>query len=191
MKNSKYDSNNEKKFSEMTPAEKKKEILSWIIWIAAAVIIAVGLRTFVFEFVVVRGDSMNNTLFNGENVFVEKISKITDNYDYNDILIVKYPGRSEAFVKRLVGMEGDTIEVKDGYLYRNGEKIEEPFIRDGYMESDFKKITVPKGHVFVVGDNRNNSSDSRNAAVGPISENDIVGKAVFVMLPINSILGLG
>ena len=180
----------EKPFSEMTAKEKGKEILSWIIWLSAAIIIAVMLRTFVFEFAVVSGDSMNNTLYDKEYVFVEKISKLRDDYEYGDILIVHYPGSSAAYVKRLVGKEGDTIEVKDGYLYRNGAKTEEPYTKDEYINFDFEKITVPSGHVFVMGDNRNNSMDSRNPSVGPIAEEEIVGHASFVMLPISGLRGL-
>lgn len=86
------------------------------------------------------------------------------------------------WIKRVVGEAGDTMEVKSGSLYKNGEKVEEPYINEP-MESDFAPYTVPEGTVFVMGDNRNHSSDSRE--IGPVPLDHVVGKIVLRFYPFN------
>ena len=94
-----------------------REAISWVFCISVAILVALLLRIFVFELVMVQGESMEHTLHNGQTVFVEKVSRNFGNLSRRQIVIVKYPGREGAFVKRIVGLPGDTIEVKDGALY--------------------------------------------------------------------------
>lgn len=166
-----------------------KELISWVACIAAAVIIGMVLRTFVFEPVRVDGDSMNDTLANGEIMFVEKITRYSENFERGDIVIVHYPGSKAAYVKRIVGLAGDTVAVKDGKLYINGAAQEEPYILDPYINGEIESV-VPEGHIFVMGDNRNNSLDSRFAAVGPIPYDEVVGHATSVIWPISAWRGI-
>ncbi|MGI6665335.1 MAG: signal peptidase I [Christensenellaceae bacterium] len=167
-----------------------KEVLGWVICIVSAIIIAVLLRIFVFELIRVDGSSMLPTLEDKQTIFVEKISVKTHKIKRFDIIIVNYPGRDGEFVKRVVGMAGDRVEIKEGYLYVNDEKIEEDYTNDPVMYHDMEEIVVPEGHCFVMGDNRNNSLDSSSTAVGPIAYEQIVGKAFFVIFPLNKIHGL-
>ena len=163
-----------------------KEILSWVVCICGAVLIALLLRLFVFELVRVDGPSMQPTLYKDQTVFVEKLSVARGKIERFDVVIARYPGREGAYVKRVVGLPGDLIEIrKDGRLYVNGELQEEPYILDSFIEMQYGPYTVPQGCYFVMGDNRNNSLDSRSAEIGPISEDNIVGHALFVVWPIN------
>ena len=161
-----------------------KEALSWILCLVLAFAIAMTLRTFVFEFVRVDGDSMLPTLTTDERLFVEKLSKLSDDgIKRGDILIVKYPGKGDtAYVKRVVGIAGDTIEVREGVLYRNGEAVKEDYTLDDEMKYTFESYTVPEGNYFVLGDNRNDSLDSH--MIGSIPKDDIVGHAICVIWPI-------
>ncbi len=167
-----------------------RELLSWAIYILIAVAIAMLLRFFVFEFVRVDGPSMNPTLESGEAVFVEKVSKITGNFTRGEIVVVSYPNRTESFVKRIIGVPGDTVAITDGKAYLNGQTLDEPYIKEPYIEGDMETVTVPEGHYFVMGDNRNNSSDSRSSAVGPIPAENVIGHAMFIIWPLDQISGL-
>lgn len=160
----------------------KQEVIEWILTLGAALVIALLVRQFIFEPVRVDGHSMDDTLANGEVMFVTK-------FDYQfggeperfDVVICHYPGRgSTNFVKRVVGLPGDTVEVKGGYLYVNGVMYEEPYIthRPDYTMNAY---TVPEGMYFVLGDNRSNSNDSH--LVGPLSRDMIVGHVRCVLLP--------
>ncbi len=199
--------------------EKKKktvltEILEWVLTIAAAVAIALPIRAFAFELVRVDGESMNSTLANGEIMFVtkydyasnwlafpwqdaaakEKAARITTggNPQRFDVVICRYPGRGDTnFVKRVVGLPGDTVEIRDGYLYIDGEKYEEPYIRDEYrrgFSNTFGPYTVAEGEYFVLGDHRNNSNDSRSQ--GAIPRDMIIGHARTVLFPFSGIRGI-
>lgn len=191
----------------------KREILEWILTFLCAVMIALPVRAFAFELVRVDGESMNDTLANGEIMFVSK-------YDYAsawltfpwqddetkenavrlttggspqrfDVVICRYPGRGDKnFVKRIVGIPGDTVEIRDGYLYVNNEKYDEPYIREEYRGglSDYGPCTVPEGSYFVLGDHRNNSNDSRWQ--GTISRNMIIGHVRSVLYPFGSMRGI-
>ena len=204
--------------------EKKKrtvgqEIASWILTILIAVIAALLIRSFIFEPVRVDGQSMDDTLANGEIMFVTKFDYSTTwlslpwqdnaakqnmpriNFGGNpkrfDVVICRYPGRGDTnFVKRVVGLPGDTIELTDGYLYVNGEKYDEPYINDEYRKgplNTFRSYYVPKkgdtvngkevkeDMYFVMGDHRNNSNDSRS--VGAIERSMIVGHVRQVVYP--------
>ena len=202
----------------MKKEQKKKtvarEILEWILTIVAAVMIALPIRAFAFELVRVDGISMDSTLANGEIMFVskfdyattwlsfpwqneqakEKASRITTGGDPKrfDVVICRYPGRGDTnFVKRVVGLPGDTVELKDGYLYVNNEKYDEPYIRDEYRSgwlNTFGPCTVPEGHFFVMGDHRNDSNDSRSQ--GPLPRSMIVGHVRSVLYPFNEIRGI-
>ncbi len=203
---------------EKTKEKKKKtmarEILEWVLTVVAAVLIALPIRAFAFELVRVDGRSMNSTLADGEIMFVskldyastwlsfpwqddaskEKAPRITTGGDPKrfDVVICRYPGRGDTnFVKRVVGLPGDTVELREGYLYVNGEKYDEPYIQDEYRNgsgSAYGPYMVPEGHFFVMGDHRNNSNDSRSQ--GAISRDMIVGHARSVLFPFNEIRGI-
>lgn len=166
-----------------------KDVMSLVACFAIALIAAIGIRLFVFELVRVDGDSMKPTLYDGQTLFVEKISLYTGNIQRGDIVIVHYPGRTGAYVKRVVGLAGDTIRVENGYLYVNGEKQEEDYTLERVMNWDTEQTLVPEGCYYVMGDNRNDSMDSRS--IGPIPEDDLIGKALFVIWPIGAIHSLG
>ena len=191
-----------------------QEILSWVLTLLVAVIAALLIRSFVFEPVRVDGHSMDDTLADGEIMFVtkfdysttwlclpwadaeasEKSPRITfgGNPQRFDVVICRYPGRGATnFVKRVVGLPGDTIQLTDGYLYVNGEKYEEPYINDEYRTgrmNTFGPYTVPEGKYFVMGDHRNNSNDSRS--VGAIERTMIVGHVRQVLFPFGNWRGV-
>lgn len=169
-----------------------REVLSWAAWLLGAVVLALLLRFFVFEIVIVKGPSMQPTLHTGQNVFIEKVSKRFDGgIDYGEIVVVHYPLEDEEIIKRVIGLPGDTIEVRDGLLYRNGARVEEPYLNEPLMSFDMDEVTVPEGHYFVMGDNRNESMDSRSASVGPIPEADVIGHALCIIWPVSEWKGLG
>ena len=164
--------------------------MSWVICILTAVVVALLLRLFVFELVLVDGPSMQPTLYSNQTVVVEKCSKYFGNLDRGQIIIVRYPNREGAFVKRIVGLPGDVLEVKDGSLYRNGERQEEPYILEQEIRYDMAPVTVPPNHYFVMGDNRNDSQDSHSPSVGPIPYDNVIGHALCVIWPISDWRGL-
>ena len=166
-----------------------REALSWVFCISVAILVALLLRIFVFELVMVQGESMEHTLHNGQTVFVEKVSRNFGNLSRRQIVIVKYPGREGAFVKRIVGLPGDTIEVKEGALYVNDVRQDEPYIVEPYILQDFARVTVPEDCYFVMGDNRNNSMDSRDPTVGAIPFDQVIGHAMFVIWPLSDMQG--
>lgn len=163
-----------------------KEILSWVVCICGAVLAALLLRLFVFELVRVDGPSMQPTLANNQTVFVEKISSSRGDIERFDVVIVHYPGREGAYIKRVVGLPGDTIEIRnDGHLYINGEQQEEPYILEQFIIPGYDPYVVPDDCYFVMGDNRNDSMDSRSENVGPIPKDEVIGHALFVIWPLN------
>ena len=160
----------------------KQEIVEWVVTLAVALVIAVVVRTFIFEPVRVDGNSMYPTLKHGEIMIVSKM-------DYNfggvperfDVVICHYPGRGKTnFVKRVVGLPGDTVEIKDGHLIVNGVIYAEKFLHERPVD-DFGPVTVPEGQYFVMGDNRNNSNDSRRSEVGTLEREYIMGKVSAVL----------
>lgn len=161
----------------------KQEIIEWIVTLAVAAVIALSIKALIFEPVRVDGSSMSNTLMDGEILLVTKPEYLLGDPERFDVVICHYPDRGNTnFVKRIVGIPGDTVEVKGGYLYVNGEKYEEPYIdnRPNYTMSAY---TVPEGHYFVLGDNRSNSNDSH--LIGPITRDMVCGHVRHVVWPIS------
>lgn len=188
-----------------------REILEWAMTVVCAFMIAIPIRVFAFELVRVDGASMNDTLFDGEILFVSKYDyastwltcpwqneeekesavRITtgDNPERFDVVICRYPGRGDTnFVKRVVGLPGDCVEIRDGMLYINREMYDEPYIQRAYRSgglNNFGPYTVPEDHYFVLGDHRNNSNDSR--LQGAISRDMIIGHVRRVLYPLPSV----
>ena len=141
-----------------------------------------ALRLFVFELTDVNGKSMEPTLASSEMIFVEKISRYSGDINRGDIVIVQYPELDDTYVKRIIGIPGDRIAIKDGALYLNGDKMSESYIKEP-MNYSMEETTVPKGSYYVMGDNRNMSIDSRT--VGALPKDMIIGHAVFVVFPLS------
>lgn len=169
---------------------KRRETRGWIISMVLAVVVALSLRFFVFEFIRVEGESMMPTLLNNEYVFMQKVAYYFNDPKYGDIVICKFPNRSETFVKRVVGVEGDVIRITDGTLYINGEANYEHYDKETGIDHEMAELTVAEDSVFVMGDNRNHSLDSSNSSVGLLSESMLIGKAEFVLWPLNMMHGL-
>ncbi len=193
-----------KKKKEKPKKTVKQEIMSWIWTLLAALVIATVVRMFVFEPIRVDGGSMNNTLADGEIVFVSKLDYEFGEMQRGDVVICRYPGRTGTsihigaalsldsytlFVKRLVALPGDTVEISAGKLYVNGLIVEDP----AFMAStprDFARVTLGDNQYFVMGDNRYTSHDSRADDVGPIGKEAIMGKVKCVLFPFNKIRGI-
>ncbi|MCI1692879.1 signal peptidase I [Aneurinibacillus aneurinilyticus] len=170
-----------------------KELRSWMGPIGIGFILSIFISIFVFQPYKVEGHSMDPTLHDQERIYVSKLSHTFSNLpDYGDIVvidsrvnrertfkdnIVEHPffqlinGNTNEeifYVKRVIGKPGDVLEFKDHKVYRNGEAIQEPYIKETMdFESD-RKWVVPDNHIFVMGDNRNNSNDSRNIGFIPL-----------------------
>ena len=162
-----------------------REIASWCLWFAAAIVLATLIKTFLFEPIRVDGHSMENTLMNDEIVIVTKPAYKAGRINRFDVVICKYPERGDKlFVKRLVGLPGDTVAMTGGTLSVNGEVIDEPYI-DHPPAYTMAPITLGEGEYFVLGDNRAASNDSH--LIGPITRDMIVGHARLVAWPLSGI----
>ena len=160
-----------------------REILEWVVLIAATVAVALLIRTFVFEPIYVDGPSMNDTLQTGDRVFVTKFDCLFGKPARGCVVICHYPDRSENFIKRLVGLPGDKLEIRNGVTYINDQQLNESFITRPKTGENYGPITLGDDEYFVMGDNRANSNDSRR--VGPLSGSQIVGYVRYQFFPFN------
>ena len=167
-----------------------EEAKDWVISIVAAVVMALLIRTFIVELYIVDGPSMKPTLQHEERLVVNKFIYRLRNPEKGEILIFRYPrDPSRDFIKRVIATGGDTIEIKEGRVYVNDQLLKEDYILEK-TRTEYPKVTVPEGTVFVMGDNRNNSDDSRFADVGFVPLDLIKGKAVVVFWPLDNIQSL-
>lgn len=168
--------------------ESKKELLSWVKSVVIALVFALLIREFVFTPVLVSGRSMEPTFQDNNRVVITKIHKI-DNFD---MIVFHAPGAEGDFIKRVIGIPGDVVVMKDDQLYINGKAYAEDYLKENKesvfvgqkLTEDFE-IEVPPGHLYVLGDNRRNSTDSR--IIGVIDEKAVVGEVKFRFFPLNQI----
>ena len=174
----------------------KREVFVWIMVFVVACVLAFVVRTFLFEPVSVDGQSMMNTLLDHEYMIATKYDYLFGDPERFDIVICHYPDRMRAgllgigevpenFVKRVIGLPGETIELRAGELYVNGEFVEQDFDRTASL-ANYGPYTVPQGCYFVMGDNRDHSNDSRNPQVGALSRSAIKGHVQFVIYPFDN-----
>ncbi|MCQ2486620.1 MAG: signal peptidase I [Clostridia bacterium] len=149
-----------------------------LITFASAIITVLVILVFLLRVVTVQGNSMNPTLNSGDRLV---LNSVTSNYEFGDIVVVSRTD-DDPLIKRVIGVGGDTISInyERGEVFRNGERLEEPYIAAptylSYPDGPDFPIVVPEGYLFVMGDNRNDSLDSRSGEVGLIDENRILGK---------------
>lgn len=163
----------------MDKHEVKKSLLEYIKVIIITVVLTLGVLYFI-QISRVVGSSMEPTYHNGNIILVDKFFYKRGTPSYNDIVVVKYHVSygEDQIIKRVVGLPGDHIEMKDNLLYRNGELLEEDYINEPMTGNENFTYDIPQGKVFVMGDNRNNSVDSR--MIGYIDFDDqVVGRVFF------------
>lgn len=162
-----------------------EEIKDWVVSIAIAVVLAFFIRYFIVELYLVDGPSMRPTLQSAERLVVNKFIYRFRAPERGEILVFRYPrDPSRDFIKRVIAIPGDTIEIRDGRVYVNAALLNEPYILSK-TRGNYPLGTVPEGHIFVMGDNRNNSEDSRFADVGFVPFDLIKGKAMLVFWPVS------
>ena len=179
---------------------KKNKILKEAFSTAIYFLAVFGITAFILKFVgqrsVVDGESMTNTLYNGESVWVNKYRYRFTDPERFDIIVFPYQMKEDTyFIKRIIGLPGETVYIdENGVIYINGEVLEESYGREvidpEHRGRAAEEITVGPDEYFVMGDNRNNSLDSRYETVGNISRDIIIGKAVFRLFPISSMGGI-
>lgn len=182
-----------KRKSDVKPEEVNivRDLLSLIIYIGIVVLICFLIVTYVGRRTTVHGDSMEPTLQSGDSLWVNMIGYRFSDPERFDIIV--FPFQDDVhYIKRIIGLPGETIQIKDGDILINGKILKEPYNFDrirnpGIAESP---ITLGEDEYFVMGDNRNNSKDSRFAVVGPVKREKIIGKAVFRLTPLKKFGGL-
>lgn len=173
----------------MEKKSKVREAFSWILYIIFIFALTWFITTFVGQRTRVEGKSMENTLFDGDNLIVDKISYRFKDPERFDIIIFPYRYEKNVYyIKRIIGMPGETIQIKDGFVYVNGEKLEENFGKERMEESGIAAdpIVLGSDEYFVLGDNRNHSKDSRSEQVGVLHKKELAGKAWIRIWPFHS-----
>jgi len=165
--------------------QKKKFVFGEIIEsVAIAVILAVIIRVFLFQPFYIPSGSMEPTLTKGDRIIVSKINYRLSSPQRGDVIVFKYPVNPDKdFIKRVIGLPGETLEIRDNKLYINGEFVEQPFLPPYLTYGDFGPVTIPEGRYFMMGDNRNNSEDSR--FWGTLPSENIIGKTLLIYWPFN------
>ena len=163
------------------------------------ILIAVVVAFLVLQFIkptIVQEHSMENTLQSGDYLFISKQSyTLFGSPQRGDIIVfhsalTTSDGSEKLLVKRIIALGGDTIAITDGEVYVNGELQDSSYTKDGYTNTEMEETLVPEGYLFCMGDNRQNSRDSRDSMIGFVDEDDVLGKAVFRLFPFSRIGGL-
>lgn len=170
-------------------SELKSRVL-WLLIPLSAVILAVILNSFVILSAIVPSVSMADTLEKGSLLVANRLAYLAASPERGDIIIFTHPEIDERHVvKRVIAVGGDTVEIREGrvYLNRSDEPLSEPYVKE-YSADDMEELAVPDGCLFVMGDNRQNSHDSRHLSYSFVREDDVEAKAVFTLLPKAKIL---
>lgn len=165
-----------------------KEILQMLLYIGIVILLTFLVVEFVGQRTRVDGNSMYPTLHNGDNLWVDKLIYRFKDIERFDIIVFEYPGEPDThYIKRVIGLPGETVQIIDSKIYIDGEVLEENYgaeeIRD--PKAAAQPITLGEDEYFVLGDNRNDSQDSRDPLVGNVKRTQIVGKAWIRIFPFN------
>ncbi len=161
------------------------DIQVWVRDIVISVAIAAIVIVFLYQPVKVEGTSMMPWLHDQQRIFVNKFIYSFEEISRGDIVVFRFPlDPSKSYIKRVVGLPGDEIEIVDGGLMINGRRTLEPYVQTNYQDrSTYPPVTIPADHYYVLGDHRNTSNDSRTW--GPVPQGHILGKAVFAYWPLD------
>ena len=167
-----------------------RSIVEWIVVVGGALVIALVIKTFLLQAFYIPSSSMVSTLNIGDRVLVNKLSYRFGDVDRGDLIVFERPageadGEITDLIKRVVGLPGDVVEGQNGRVLINGEPLDEPYLDEGVTTGDFEPIEVPEDQLFMMGDNRGDSRDSR--FFGPILQDTIVGRAFFRVWPLGDI----
>lgn len=177
--------------------ERVRSAIEWVAVVVGALVVALVVKTFLFQAFYIPSASMEPTLEKGDRVLVNKLSYDLHDVNRGDVVVFELPSDQvgpdgiKDLIKRVIGLPGDTIETRDGIVYVNDRRLDEPYLAEGTITGDpsdgsnpeIARQVVPEGRVFVMGDNRDNSHDSRYSDRGPIPIDSIVGRAFVLVWP--------
>jgi signal peptidase I len=163
----------------------RRELRSWTRDLAVALGLAIVIMIFLYQPVKVEGTSMNPLLSDQERIFINKFIYRFEPIERGDVVVFWYPlDRSKSFIKRVVALPGETIEIRAGNVYVNGRELPDQYVPAGYLDgSNYAAQRIPLGEYFVMGDHRDSSNDSR--VFGSVPRHYIYGKAVFAYWPVD------
>jgi signal peptidase I len=163
----------------------RRELRSWTRDLAIALGLAIVVMIFLYQPVKVEGTSMYPLLSDQERIFINKFVYRFEPIERGDVVVFWYPlDRSKSFIKRVVGLPGETIEIRQGHVYINGEELADQYVPPGYLDgSNSTSHRIPADSYFVMGDHRDSSNDSR--VFGSVPRQFIYGKAVFAYWPVD------
>jgi signal peptidase I, bacterial type len=178
-----------------------KEIVDWIKALAIAVILVFIIRTFLFSPFIVEGPSMEPNFYTGERLIVNKLIFKMREPHHGEVVVFHVPEQGRDFIKRVIGVPGDTIKVVGDDVFINDQKVDEPYIKEAieaahangelyntgpdFPNANVSESVVPEDKIFAMGDHRGNSQDSRD--IGFVSEKEIIGRADAMFWPLNKI----
>lgn len=166
-----------------------RNLLEWVAVIVGAVLVALLIKTFVVQAFRIPSESMVPTLEIGDRVLVNKLSYDAHGLNRGDVVVFERPpglpsgpDDPKDLIKRVIGLPGDTVVARDGSIYIDDQRLDEPYLPENIATYNLDvPVTIPEGEVWVMGDNRTNSEDSR--VFGPIDDDSIVGRAFMIMWP--------
>lgn len=168
---------------------RRSNALEWVLLVGGAIVIALIIRAFLFQAFFIPSASMESTLLIHDRIIVNKLSYRLHDVHRGDIVVFDSPKliteqspEIDHLVKRVIGLPGETVEGRNNRVYIDGRRLDEPYLDDDVVINNFAPTVIPDGNVFVMGDNRNQSEDSR--VFGPIDEDTIVGRAFVRIWPL-------
>ncbi len=168
-----------------------REIMGWLVYVLIVIGATFLIVTYVGQRTKVSGPSMETTLHNGDNLIVDKLSYRFRDPERFDIIVFPYQHAEDTFyIKRIIGLPGDTVQIIDGYVYLNGELLEEDIYGAEVIDSTKygiaeEPVVLGADEYFVLGDNRNHSSDSRDPSVGVLKRDQLIGRAWIRIWPLS------
>lgn len=163
-----------------------RSALEWAVVLVGAVLVALLLRASLFQAFYIPSESMESTLLINDRVLVNKVSYRLHDIHRGDVVVFVRPENQEGeirdLIKRVIALPGETVEARDSQIYIDGQPMFEPYLDEGVVTADFPPTVVPDGHIFVMGDNRTESYDSR--VFGSIAEDRVIGRAFVLIWPV-------